>query len=127
MAEPIETVILRRQQKFEKKKTKKTKLNLVEIEINDDRVLNILKMHKNVYHELTSLCILFPLSVTNNTKQIFVTCRELNDAKKSLMNGKIYSLIAIIDLQKINSQEYIKEKSLWVNAIFNKQEEINNS
>ena len=126
MAEPIETVILRRQQKFEKKKTKKNKLNLVEIEINDDRVLNILKMHKNVYYELTSLCILFPLSVTNNTKQIFVTCRELNDAKKSLKNGKIYSLIAIIDLQKINSQEYIKEKSLWVNAIFNKQEEINN-
>ena len=79
MAEPIETVILRRQQKFEKKKKK---LNLVEIEINYDRVLNILKMHKNVYYELTSLCILFPLSVTNNTKQIFVTCRELNDAKK---------------------------------------------
>ena len=124
MAEPIETVILRRQKKFKKKKKKK--LNLVEIEINDDRVLNILKMHKNVYYELTSLCILFPLSVTNNTKQIFVTCRELNDAKKSLMNGKIYSLIAVIDLQKINSQEYIKEKSLWVNAIFNKQEEINN-
>ena len=46
--------------------------------------------------------------------------------KKSLMNGKIYSLIAVIDLQKINSQEYIKEKSLRVNAIFNKQEEINN-
>ena len=123
MAEPIETVILRRQQKFEKKTNK---LNLVEIEINDDRVLNILKMHKNVYYELTSLCTLFPLSVTNNTKQIFVTCRELNDAKISLMNGKIYSLIAVIDLQKINSQEYIKEKSLRVNAIFNKQEEINN-
>ena len=110
-----------------KKKKSKKKLNLVEIEINDDRVLNILKMHKNVYYELTSLCILFPSSVTNNTKQIFVTCRELNEAKKSLMNGKIYSLVAIIDLQKINSQEYIKEKSLWVNATFNKQEEINNS
>ena len=60
-------------------------------------------------------------------KQILVACRELNDAKKSLINGKIYSLIAIIDLQKINSREYIKEKSLWVNEAFNKQEEINNS
>ena len=60
-------------------------------------------------------------------KQILVACRELNDAKKSLINGKIYSLIAIIDLQKINSSKNIKEKSLWVNATFTKQEEINNS
>ena len=62
-----------------------------------------------------------------NTKQIVATCRELNDAKKSLKNCKIYSLIAIIDLQKINSWENITEKSLWVTATSNKQEEINNS
>ena len=47
--------------------------------------------------------------------------------KKLLINGKIYSLIGIIDLQKINSWENIKENSLWVNATFNVQEEINNS
>ena len=56
-----------------------------------------------------------------------VFCRELNDAKKSLINSKIYSLIGITDLQKINSWENIKGKSLWVNATFNEQEEINNS
>ena len=66
MAEPIETVILRGQQKFEKQ----NKLNLVEIEINYGRVLNILKMHKNVYYELTSLCILFPSSVTIRNKYL---------------------------------------------------------
>ena len=54
-------------------------------------------------------------------------CRELNDAKKSLINCKIYSLVGIINLQKINSWENIKGKSLWVNAAFNEQEEINNS
>ena len=47
--------------------------------------------------------------------------------KKLLINGKIYSLIGIIDLQKINSWDNIKGKSLWVNATFNEQEEINNS
>ena len=56
-----------------------------------------------------------------------MTCRELNGAKKSLIYSKIYSLIGIIDLQKINSWENIKGKSLWVNATFNEQEEINNS
>ena len=47
--------------------------------------------------------------------------------KKSLINGKICSVIAIIYLQKINSWGNIKEKSLWVNVTFNNQEEINNS
>ena len=72
MTEPIETVIVWGQQKFE----------IEIIEINDDRVLNILKKYKHSYYELTPLGILFPSSITNNTKQIFVTCRELNDAKK---------------------------------------------
>ena len=53
------------------------------IEINDDRVLNIFKKYKHSYSELTPLGILFPSSIAKNTKQIFVTCRELNDAKKS--------------------------------------------
>ena len=57
------------------------KLNPVELEINNDRVLNILKNYKNVYYELTPVVILFPSSVANNMKQVFVTCRELNDAK----------------------------------------------
>ena len=96
MAEPIETITVRGQQKFEIE----NKLSPVEIEINDDRVLNTLKRYKNIYYELTPIGILFPSSVANNTKQIFATCRELNEAKKSLINGTIYSLIAIIDLQK---------------------------
>ena len=95
--------------------------------MNDDRVSNVLKKYKNVYYKLTPLGILLPSSVTNNQKKIFVTCRELNDAKKSLINGKICSVIAIIYLQKINSWGNIKEKSLWVNVTFNNQEEINNS
>ena len=35
--------------------------------------------------------------------------------------------MGIIDLQKINGWRNINEKSLWVNATFNKQEEISNS
>ena len=92
MAEPIKTVIARIQKKFEIE----NKLNPFEIEINNDRVLNILKKYKNVYYEPTPFGILFSSSVTNNAKQIFVTCRKLNHPKKSLINGKMYSLTAII-------------------------------
>ena len=42
MNEPIQTVIIRSQQKFDLHDI----LNLIEIEINDGRILNILKRHK---------------------------------------------------------------------------------
>ena len=89
MNEPVETVIIRGQQKSDLQDV----LNPVQIEINDDRILNILKKHKNIYYKLTPLDILFPSSVTNDTKQIFVTCRELNNAITALINGKIYDIL----------------------------------
>ena len=99
MNEPIEIVIVRGQQKFDLHDI----LNPIEIEINDDRILNTLKKHKNVYYRLTSIGILFPSSVTNDTKQIFVTCRELNNAKVALINGKTYNILGIINLDKISN------------------------
>ena len=76
---------------------------------------------------MTPTYILFPSSVTNDTKQIFVTCRTLNEAKILLINGKIYNILGIINLNKINDWEYIKGKSLWVNVNFDGADQINNS
>ena len=76
---------------------------------------------------MTPIGILFPSSVTNGTKQIFVTFRELNNAKVVLINGKIYNILGIINLDKISNWEYIKGKSLWVNVSFTEQEQINDS
>ena len=78
MAEPIETVIICAQQSFEIA----GRLNPVQIEIADDRILNMLKRHKNVVHRLTPLGLLFPASVKNDTAQIFITCRELDNIKR---------------------------------------------
>ena len=61
----------------------------------------MLKKHKNVIYKLTPLWILFPASIKNNIEQIFITCRKLNDVKKTLFNSKIYSLIGTIDLKKL--------------------------
>ena len=94
MLEPIETVIIRVQQRFEFAGG----LNPVQIEIEDDRALNILKKYR-LRHRLTPLALLFPASVKNGTEQIFITCRELNDRQKSLINSKIYRLLVIIDLK----------------------------
>ena len=96
MAEPTEMVIIRAQQNFEIAGV----LNLLQIEIEDDRVLYIFKKYKNVLYRLTPLGILIPASVKNNTDQIFLTSRELNDIKKALIKSKSYGLLGIINLKK---------------------------
>ena len=63
MAEPTESVIIRGQQKFELNGI----LNPVEIEINDNSILNILKKYRNVYYKVTPLGILFPASIKIDT------------------------------------------------------------
>ena len=96
MLEPIETVIIRAQQNF----GAAGGLNPVQIEIEDDRVLNMLPKHKNVIYKLTPIGILFPASIQNHKRQVFITCRKLNDVKKSLINSKIDGLFGKIDLKK---------------------------
>ena len=86
MEKPVETIIIPAQQNLEVAGG----LNSVQIETEDDRVLNILKKYKNVRYRLTPLGILFPATVKNDTEQIFIIFRELNDVKKYLINGKIY-------------------------------------
>ena len=55
MQEPTETVIIRAQQNFKIVEG----LNPIQIEIEDDRVVNILKRYENVMYKLTPLGILF--------------------------------------------------------------------
>ena len=123
MAQPIEIIIVRAQQNFEIAGG----LDPVQIEIEDDRVINILKKYKNVMFKVTPLGLLFPASVKNDTKQIFVTGKELNGVKKSILNGKVYDLISIIELDKINNWNEIKGQSIWISVTFKDQKEINNN
>ena len=95
--DPSKTLIIRGQQSFELH----DQLNPVQITINDDRVLNISKKLKNSYYKLTPIGLLFSSSVQNDTKQIFITCREINDAELALINGKISNILGVINLNKI--------------------------
>ena len=79
----------------------------------------MLKRYENVVYRLIPRGILFPAPVKNNTEQIFITCRELNDVKKALLGRT--------DLKKINNWEEIRGHSLWINTTLGKQREINNS
>ena len=85
MAEPVQVMVVHTQQSFEVVGG----LNPIQAELEDDRILNALKRYKNVMYKVTPLGLLFPASIKNDTKQIFVTCKELNGVKKSILNGKV--------------------------------------
>ena len=61
MSEPIESVIIHVLQNFDIDGG----LNPVKIELEDNRIINILKKHKNARYRLMPLCFLFSTSVKN--------------------------------------------------------------
>ena len=96
--EPKETIGIRGQQSFELH----NQINPIQIAIDDDTTVNIFKKeHAKVYYKFMPMGILFPASVKNNKEQMFVTSRELNDAKPALINGKVVKLLVVINLNKI--------------------------
>ena len=123
MSQPVETIIIRAQQIFDVVGD----LNQVQIEIEDERIIKILKKYKNVLYKVTPLGLLFPASLKNDTRQIFITGKELSGVKKFILNGEIYDIIAIIDLNKISNWNDIKGQSIWVSVSFKDQKEINNN
>ena len=123
MPEPIETLIIRAQQNFDVEGG----LNPIQIKIKDDRVTNILKKYKNVAYKITPLGILFPASVTNDTMEIFILGKNLSGIKKSILNQKIFDILAVVDLNKINNWKDIKGQSVWTNVSFKDVKEINNN
>ena len=98
MSEPIESVIIRAQENFDVVGG----LNLIQIEINDDTVIKILKNYKNIVYKIISLGLLFPASIKNDTRQIFVLAKKLNRVKKCILTYKYYDILAAIgDQSKI--------------------------
>ena len=47
--------------------------------------------------------------------------------QKSILNGKVYDLFSIIDLEKINNWNEIKGQSTWINVAVKDQNEISNN
>ena len=123
MSEPIESVIIRAQQNFDVVGG----LNPIQIEIKDDAVINIFKKYKNVVYKIIPLGLLFPVSIKNDTRQIFVLAKKLNGVKKCILTYKYYDILGVIDLNKIKNWEDVKGKSIWTNVQFKSHKETNNS
>ena len=76
---------------------------------------------------ITPLGNLFLASVTNDTFNILVLGKKLNGVKKSILNNKIFDILAAVDLNKINNWIDIKGQAIWTNAAFKDNKEISNN
>ena len=55
-------------------------------------------------YKITPLGILFPASVTSDTSNIFVLGKKLNGVKNSILNNKIFDVLAVIGLTSKDNQ-----------------------
>ena len=66
--------------------------------------------------------LLITLSVVQDTAVIFLICKGLDDARDSLINGKLYKTLGIININEIRDWTKIKRESECINIIFNDSE-----
>ena len=114
MREIRDTIMVKALQKFENY----TVLNPIDIDIRSNYMTKILDDFKYSVYQVMLKNILFSANIVNDTQQIFVTCYNLDSAKKALINGKLYSILGIINLSEIKNWEEVKGKSIYVNAKF---------
>ena len=100
------------------------KLNPVDISLRDSELNAFLSTyHRRYKYWLKINNFLFSPSVTQDTNVIFISCNGLNDAKETLVNGKIFKTLGVININQIEESQKLKGKSKWVNAVFNNSED----
>ena len=87
--EIIDSILTNGLQSYDKFET----LNPVEISIKSNTIVADLNQYKCYMYYFLMNNLLFSASATNNTNVIFISCNGLNDAKESLIHGKIYKTI----------------------------------
>ena len=77
-------------------------LNRMDIKIEDNRVINILKSKKNSTYRFIRIDLLFSSGIINDARKIFIVTNGFKKAKDSLRKGKIYEIVGAINLTEIN-------------------------
>ena len=99
------------------------KLNPVDIIIRDSKADSFLARYKPYKYRFVIDNLLFSSALTNSTNVIFVSCNGLNEAKESLINGKLFKTFGVINLAETEHWDKIKGKSKWTNAVFTGSED----
>ena len=104
MVNVIDTLLIKALQSYDKY----TILNPLEVNLRSNYLNQKIDDYKDFIDEVMIKNILFSSSIKNHTQNVFIICQNLNSAKKALINGKLYHLLGIINLQEIKNWEAIK-------------------
>ena len=101
------------------------KSNPVEITIHDSEMQSKLSRHGNQRYKYCFIVnsLLISSSIVQETNALFFLIpNRLNDARTSLINRKRYKSIGVVTVNEITNWTELKEKSKWVNIVFNDSE-----
>ena len=100
------------------------KLNLINVHITYTEINTKLIEYFNARYKYRFIInsLLFSSSVVQDTDVIFLLCNGLNDAKDSLINGKLYKTLSVVNIAEIESWSKLKGQSKWVNEILQDSE-----
>ena len=99
------------------------KLNPIEINICDGKIQGKLSRYgtqRYKYHFIVD-SRLISSSVVQDKNVIVLICNGLNDARDSLISGKRYKSIGVVNINEIKDWTKLKGESKWIN-IFNDSE-----
>ena len=88
----LDFVIIRGQQVFEEGR----EINLMEIEIEDNRIQNLFDSYKNNKIRFRPIRLLLANSIVNDTEKIFLQTTGLKSAKYALLNEEYKKLLELL-------------------------------
>ena len=95
-----------------------SKINPISVRIIDPDLQNKLLFYSKKYkYRFIANSLLFSSSIKEDTKTIFITTNDLNDAKDLLINSKMFQGVGIIYISEIENLDKIKNESYWTNVI----------
>ena len=90
---------------------KYNELNPLDINTKDSEVNSFLARFKRYKYRFVIDNLLFSSALTNDANVIFVSCNGHNEAKDSLINGKLFKTLGVINDAEIEHWDKIKGKS----------------
>ena len=80
----------------------------LEIKIKDNQILNILKKYRQVFYRFISVGLLFSRGIKSKTNQIFIFSNGLGNTRDSLINGKPFKILGVVNVDSIYNWEKTK-------------------
>ena len=114
MTEILDTLLIKALQSYDRY----TILNPLDIDIRSNYMTEKINNYKGYMYEVCIRNLLFSAGIKSDTQNIFLICHNLNSAKKALINGKLYSLLGIVNLSEINNWSEVQGKSIYVSVKF---------